>query len=118
MLAIPSRCAFGISDLQLLNRLIGSHVRSAQFYATTSANANQNRGNTANGANTAAICVVTDDNPNHWRNTVNKVWIPSNEIAKLVGGVNDPAKLALQRKRVESVAGRTVDNTVRFSVSE
>lgn len=44
-----------------------------------------------------------------------KVWIPINEIATLVGGVNDPAKLRLQEQRVAR-AGGTPTTAVRFSV--
>ena len=87
---------------------------SAQFFATSSANANKNKGNTKNGADVAAICAVTASTSADFINNIIKVWIPVNEIAKSVGGVNDPAKLRLQEQRIANAHG-TPTTAVRFS---
>ena len=48
-------------------------------------------------------------------NGMTKVWIPVEEIARLVDGKNDPVKLALQETRIVN-AHYNPTTTVRFSV--
>ena len=88
---------------------------SAQHFASGSAQGNKKKGNTKNGADVAAICAVTASNSADFINNIIKVWIPVNEIAKLTGGVNDPAKLMLQEQRIAN-AHSTPTTAVRFAV--
>ncbi|KAK7690054.1 hypothetical protein QCA50_006699 [Cerrena zonata] len=112
---IPVPPAFNGADAELGPGIyVTDDITVAQFFATSSASANQNRGNRQGGANVATICVVTANNQNDWRTRIPKVWVPVNEIAKSVNGRNDPAKLALQERRIAAAHG-TPTNTVRFS---
>ncbi|KAL0569413.1 hypothetical protein V5O48_012556, partial [Marasmius crinis-equi] len=67
-------------------------------------------------ASKPVVCKVEAKASTSFRERVSKIWIPPNEIARLIKGVgNDPAKLAQQAARIKS-AGMSATNTLRFSV--
>lgn len=114
MLLMISQCMSCLMESKGELLLIFSPI-SAQFFAQSSASANQNRGNTRDGANVPVICAVTANSQNNWRTGIRKVWIPVGDIAQSVNGRNDPTKLARQQARIQAVHDTTT-NTVRFSV--
>ncbi|KAK7690055.1 hypothetical protein QCA50_006700 [Cerrena zonata] len=113
---IPVPPAFNGADAELGPGIyVTDDITVAQFFAQSSASANQNRGNTRDGANVPVICAVTANSQNNWRTGIRKVWIPVGDIAQSVNGKNDPTRLARQQARIQAVHGTTT-NTVRFSV--
>lgn len=63
----------------------------------------------------AVVCAIEAKSSSTFINSISKLWIPPQEIAKSVNNVNDPQKLAQQVQRIED-GGFDPDNTLRFSV--
>ncbi|KAF9260950.1 hypothetical protein L218DRAFT_557369 [Marasmius fiardii PR-910] len=66
-------------------------------------------------ASKAVVCKVEAKSSSKFRESVAKIWIPPDEIATSIGGVNDPTKLAAQASRIKG-AGANPSTALRFSV--